>query len=313
MSLQDLVTQLTAQFSNPQPSERWAMYRLINPVVDFANESMDLLPYFEYNQTSSHGTHQSVDIALLDKHGVSKILVEAKRADRKVSPEQIAKYLDKTDRGIVTNGYIWILCLQDKHEALRVFTDSIDIGALKKVIGFIQGSADLDAKPNSVKDVYINTVKPKRIVNKAKISRPTHPVEVTNTSEEFLTFINSVDGRPDNELALLMSIEYFLKTSSSPENLNIETRKTRVSFFDDRLPRNERRMARIELHKSQPDILVRTWLVEKHSVLASIAQPTIHDKGPHMRRFRLSSKNQSEEFGRKLMSILQHEALKSAK
>jgi hypothetical protein len=59
MKFQDLVMQLTAQYSNPQPSERWAMYRLINPVMDFANDSMGLLPYFEYNQTSTHGNHQS--------------------------------------------------------------------------------------------------------------------------------------------------------------------------------------------------------------------------------------------------------------
>ena len=313
MTFKNLVKQLAAQFSNPQPSERWAMYRLINPVMDFANESMGLFPYFEYNQTSSHGTHQSVDIALLDEEDTSKILIEAKRADRKVSPEQIEKYLDKNDRGIVTNGYIWILCYQDTHEALRVFTDRIDIEALKKVVEFIQGSADLHAKPNSMKDVYANSVKPKRIVNKAKISRPMHPVEITNSSEDFLAFINSVAERPENELALLKSIQSFLETSTNLVNLTIESRKTRVSFFDDRLSRNERRMARIELHKSQPDILVRTWLVEKYAELASIAQPTIHDKGAHMRRFRLSTENQCDEFARKLMSILRHEALKRIK
>jgi hypothetical protein len=107
MDIDFLIKLLENNFANSQPSERWAMYRLINPVVDYANQSLGYTPYFEYNQTSSHGTHQSVDIALLDETYTPRIFVEAKRADRKISPEQIEKYLDVMDHGVVTNGYIW--------------------------------------------------------------------------------------------------------------------------------------------------------------------------------------------------------------
>ena len=84
INLDELISLLEHHFHDPQPSERWAMYRLITPVIDYANQSMGLFPYFEYNQTSSHGTHQSVDIALLDDQEIPRVLVEAKRADRKV-------------------------------------------------------------------------------------------------------------------------------------------------------------------------------------------------------------------------------------
>lgn len=100
MTFEELVNYLERQFAHPQPSERWAMYRLINPVIDYSTQETGLIPYFEYNQTSAHGTHQSVDIALLDKDSEPRIFIEAKRADRRVSPEQIEKYLESSDRGI---------------------------------------------------------------------------------------------------------------------------------------------------------------------------------------------------------------------
>lgn len=304
MQFRELTEYLAKQFSLPQPSERWAMYRLINPVMDYANQALGLIPYFEYNQTSSHGTHQSVDIALLDRDEHPIVFIEAKRADRKVSPEQIEKYLDSTDRGIVTNGYIWVLCFDGQHEAVTLYHRTLDDDALSKVIGFIQGSFTIAGKTNTTDDVYINPVKPRKIVNKVKISRPSHAVTVSSSQNEFVSFIADKQARPENELALLNAISDTLGTAEMPVALRIETRKTRVSFFDERLPRNDKRLARIELGKAQPDLLVRTWIVETHPELTDIAPTTIHDKGAHMRRFRLSNEEQSADFGKTLLSVL---------
>ena len=303
-NLNELVTFLENHFHKPQPSERWAMYRLIAPVVDYANQSMGLFPCFEYNQTSSHGTHQSVDIALLDDQDTPRVLIEAKRAGRKVSPEQIEKYLIHTTRGVVTNGFIWILCHQGKHEAVTLFKDHLETESLVRILGFLKGSNAITGKLSTSDHVYSNPVKVRRIVNKVKISRPTHSIAVCSTHEDLLGFIQSSENRPTNELALLHSICHALNENTTPECLRVETRKTRISFFDNRLSRNKNRLARIELGKAHPDILVRTWVVDKYPELTSIAKSDIHDKGAHMRRFRLGSEEQAAVFGRTMMIVL---------
>ena len=95
-----------------------------------------------------------------------------------------------------------------------------------------------------------------------------------------------------------------LEKEHKPDHLKIEARKTRISFFDDRLSRNEKRLARIELGKAQPDLLVRTSIVEGNPRLTKITPATIHDKGAHMRRFPLANEEQSENFGQLLVSII---------
>ena len=81
-----LISQMQEHLNAPQKSERWAMYRLIVPVIDLANSKLGLRAYFEFNQTSSHGTSQSVDVALLDEHS-PRVMVEAKRVDRRIAAE----------------------------------------------------------------------------------------------------------------------------------------------------------------------------------------------------------------------------------
>lgn len=303
-NLNELIVFLESHFHHRQPSERWAMYRLIAPVIDYANQSMGLSPFFEYGQPSSHGTRQSVDIALLDDQDTPIVLIEAKRADRKVSPEQIDKYLDQTTRGVVTNGFIWILCHEGKHEAVTLFKGRLETTSLERILGFLTGSYAISGKQNTSDHVYSNPVKVQRIVNKAKASRTVHPVTVCSTHEDLLGFIQSAENRPANELVLLHSICRTLNEITTPECLRIETRKTRISFFDDKLSRSRGRVARIELGKAQPDILVRTWIVDKHPELTSMVKPEIHDKGAHMRRFRLGSEEQATAFGRTMLVVL---------
>lgn len=304
MNLNQLIAYLKHHYQCSQPSERWAMYRLIAPVVDHANQSLGFVPYFEYNQTSAHGTHQSVDIALLDDQNQPNVLIEAKRAERNVSPEQIEKYLEYDVRGIVTNGFIWILCHQGKHEAITLFRDNLERASLERILHFIRGSAVLRGKLNHPDDVYVNPIRPQKSLKKESISRPTHPVTVCSSQEQLLDFISSNENRPHNESALLIAISEELTDDAITRFPRIETRKTRVSFFDDRQSGHKSRLARIELGKGQPDLLVRTWVVDQYPELSGIAQPTVHDKGAHMRRFRLSSADQAAAFGRTLVSVL---------
>ncbi|QWV06626.1 hypothetical protein KQ246_19790 (plasmid) [Pseudoalteromonas shioyasakiensis] len=109
------------------------MYRLIVPIVDFANTSMNMEPYFEFNQTSAHKTSQSVDIALLD-HEKPKVMIEAKRANRNIAPENIEKYLDNGVRGVVTNGFDWVLCHNSFHIVYSIWnneTNQVKVDSLE--------------------------------------------------------------------------------------------------------------------------------------------------------------------------------------
>ena len=141
MNKNDLIRQIQRHLDNPQKSERWAMYRLITPVVDFANSTMGLLAYFEFNQTSEHKTSQSVDIALLD--GTEpRVMVEAKRVDKRIAAEQISKYMRPDVRGVVTNGVHWVMCLNGRSKAVSI--RSTDDGkamvqSLNEVVAFIRG------------------------------------------------------------------------------------------------------------------------------------------------------------------------------
>lgn len=105
----------------------------------------------------------------------------------------------------------------------------------------------------------------------------------------------------DNAFLQALS-DQFEKHGGIPEHLRCEVRDSRVVFFDYRT--NGKRVARIELGKQQPDVLVLTDLVASAPHLSQIASAAPHDKGPHMRRFRLSGESQTKEFGKALAKAL---------
>lgn len=300
-----LLAHLDFHVQDPQPAERWVMYRLITPVVDYATVGMSVTLYFEFNQTSEHRTHQSVDIALLDNQNTPQVLVEAKRVNRKLSPEQIAKYLEPGVRGIVTDGYIWILCEGERHSTIRLFFDGQLVEeTLDQIVAFITGKPFTAEKVNSVSDEYSSTEKVHKVEKLHRAKRAKHTVQSTKNAEDFQAFIDTLDKSPAAEIALLSSIYKALQKLRTTPNFHWETRVTRVSFFDDSLPKKQQRLARIELGKKQPDILIRNEIVNKNLELAKIATPTIHDKGKHMRRFRIGSEADSKAFGTELIHAL---------
>ncbi|KQS87547.1 MULTISPECIES: hypothetical protein [unclassified Rhizobium] len=100
----------------PQPSERWAMYRLVCPVVDAACEVSFLEPFFEYPQPNGPNKRLSADIALMAEGRQTPIwLVEAKKFGKQVHPGMIDPYLNPGAMGCVTNGNQWIFKIAGRY------------------------------------------------------------------------------------------------------------------------------------------------------------------------------------------------------
>lgn len=306
--IEDLEEALSRHFASPQKSERWAMYRLINPVVDFAISEMGLEAYFEFNQTSTHGTSQSVDIALLDG-GIPVVLIEAKRADRRISAEQIGKYLSDDVRGIVSNGYNWILCLEGESKQLSIWDDAKGAcirESLTEITDFIQTGKSEGSEWDTSSSYMPPSVKPSKPSKQIKATRENKPITVAVSIEHCQSLIRGHPKATVLEVAFLESVIASVQKAMKciPTNCRVEFRESRVSFFNDELPGRSKRAGRIELGKKQPDILVLTSLVEEYGHISKIATPEPADKGPHMRRFRLSSTEQANLFGASLGSFI---------
>lgn len=307
MTRLELVDHLAMQFARVQKSERWAMYRLIAPVVDHANASMGLRVYFEFNQTSLHGTSQSVDIALLDNSGLPRVMIEAKRLDRAIAAEQIAKYLPADTRGIVTNGLHWVLCLNGRDKLVTLCdakSREMRPHALDEIVAFIRGESLLPQEWRSQQDDYVASfIRPERLTKTASAQRAVHDVTVVRDIRGFRAELDRLPGiSPLDRVLLTAMTQAFEELGQISSTLRIEFRKTRVSIFGECL--DGRRIARLELGKRQPDVLILTELVQGDEILCGLSQPAPHDKGPHMRRFRLSHDIQAASFGRAMAALL---------
>ncbi len=84
-----------------------------------------------------------------------------------------------------------------------------------------------------------------------------------------------------------------------------EGRKSRISFFDNTITGGSKRVGRIELRRNNPDILLLTDRCDNNKTLISkIIVPNIHDKGSHMRRFRIADSKQAVKFGELFTKII---------
>jgi hypothetical protein len=309
MDRADLLHHLGQQLVRPQKSERWAMYRLIVPVVDFANRTMGLRDYFEFNQTSRHGTSQSVDIVLLDPAGKPVVMVEAKRVDRSISAEQIDKYLEAGVRGIVSNGLHWVLCRDGRNRLVSICRESraVDPGAFDEIVSFVRGEAVPGSGWGSAEVEYTPSfLKPERIAKEVRAQRRASPMTVVSDLQQFRLEVDALQEASDLDLVFLTEISKAMDVAGKgfPGHLRCEVRQTRVSFFDRRRTSRSDRVARIELGKAQPDVLVLTELAQCDPALETLAMPVAHDKGPHMRRFRLSDTLQTQRFAGVLAALL---------
>ncbi len=309
-NINTLIELLEINISSTQPSERWAMYRLITPVVDYANKDLNLTAFFEYNQTSNHNRPQSVDIALLD--GKDEIvLIEAKGVEREVNSGHIKKYLAQAPkaRGVVTNGIKWILCYNNKNCLIPLSNskDKVNIDNIRVIIDFIRGK-----NINSLKweDSKILIKKRDSVVRTKQIAKSIRGQRIDNykirifNNQEFKHFLRTIQLK-ELEKVFLQSIVNSINDNKSFKNVYFEGRKSRVSFFDSTIIGRSKRVARIELGRNNPDILLLTDRHnKKRAKINKIISSEIHSKGDHMRRYRLANSEQSKRFGKLFTKII---------
>ena len=284
------------------------MYRLIIPIVDLANSQLNLTPYFEFNQTSAHGTSQSVDIALLDGP-TPKTMIEAKRADRRIGPDQIGKYLSRDVRGIVTNGFFWILCLNDLSRNLSLWdakSRTMNVDAVSEIVGFIRGRTHPDDNWSNTTKYVDAVVKPDKPVKERTAIRRSNEAQSALSLSRCEENLSELSRATDNERVFLRSLFLSMRHSLGdiPLDCEVQFRSSRVVFFRNETPSNSKRVGRIELGKTHPDILVSTEIVGNAPDLERISSSTPHDKGPHMRRFRLATKQDCQQFGSALGEVI---------
>ncbi|MDN3642921.1 hypothetical protein QWY87_09435 [Lutimonas halocynthiae] len=282
------------------------MYRLITPVVDFANKSIGHDVYFEFNQTSSHGASQSVDIAML-KAGKPVLMIEAKRINRKISAELITKYLEPGLRGIVTNGESWILCSDGKNNCISL-TDGEPIVVAKKldkIVSFIINGANQSDNWNEEPKYYRSEIQPIQLSKINKATRKSNAITQVKNFDQIIEFIKSAPKLSKLDIELLHSVFENLEQNGGFNDENdFEIRSTRLSIFQIMESTGKRvRIGRVEFGKRNPDVLVLTKLVEENSDFDFMTSAP-HDKGKHMRRFRPFDKEQVQLLGEALTKIL---------
>lgn len=299
-NLDDLISYLTKQIIRAQKSERWAMYRLIAPVVDFANRKNNLMDYFEYNQTSVHGAPQSIDIALL-KNDLPLVAVEAKRVDRTLSSGQITKYLEDGVRGAVTNGIDWILCWNGKYKAVPLLdtaTKKVIEKNILEVISFISLDACDTSDWSTTQQEVAPWIRPYTIEKKRLALHKENDKEIIAATGLLKARFAENPAISDLERVFLDSMcEEFERQGGKRASLRVEFRSSRLSFFDESSASNHKRVFRIEFGKKHPDILILAEIVNHNPELSETAVPFEHDKGSHMSRFRLSEVTQAKIFG----------------
>lgn len=296
-----LIRYLAHHCAAPQPAERWAMYRLITPVVDLACQTTGWRPFFEYNQTSAHHTSQSVDIALLDD-GMPRVLIEAKRARRPISRQQIEKYLEPGLSGIVSNGTDWILCRDELGHHVRIWDEAkqrVSRDDLEHVVAFITDGVFAGDQIDSEMDI-LPILHPDRPLKARRAARKQHAVESIGSSAALLAFceLNKRLTHLDRDF-LTAFAEAF---SEVPDYIRIEVRETRMSVWNVSNSGKDREM-RIEFGKRHPSVIVKSSIVAAQAELSEEFVHIRHDKHGGMREFRAAETLQARSLRHKVASI----------
>ncbi len=291
------------------------MYRLIAPIVDFANASGNYHVHFEYTQTSAHNTSQAVDIALLE-NSKPVVMIEAKRIGRKISSEQISKYLTAGVRGIVTNGACWILSFNDKSKAISIVKENnnlVDPSSIDEIVEFIQCLSTSSEDWTHGKKYIASRINAIPQLKSTKGTRKSNTSCITSDINSMRNAIFNLDTPSQLDRLLIESMmNNFEEHGRIPSYLRTEVRCSRIVFFDNRIKSGSSRVARIKLGRAQSDVLLLTTMVSRNDVFTKLAQSEAHDKGGHMRKYRLSSEEQAKLFGEQLAILLISDDSKNA-
>ena len=309
LTFDELARELERSMNAPQPSERWALYRLIAPVIDYANRDLGLKVYFEFPQNSRHGSSQSLDVALLTGHGECHLLLEAKRVARDISIEQISKYLLTDCRAIVTNGGGWLLSDNGRTIAKRLFSSAkseIDTAALADVIAFIKGELNSDESWQ-----FGNQILPALIITEAyhKLQKAFRRSNYAYSAADFDSAMCLLDSHCRPSVVDRAFLNELLRSCSAgqlfPPRFDVKIRSSRVVIVD-RCPLDtgRKRLVRLEVGKGRSDVLVSSALAATSETLDSVVTGFAHDKGAHMRRFRLGDETVAKLFAKSLASAM---------
>ncbi len=267
----------------PQPSERWAMYRLICPVTDAALEISGLEAFYEYSQPNGPNKRLSADIAIVQ--GSRPVwLIEAKKFARKLHPDLIDCYLKPGMMGAVTNGNHWIFLVRGKHVVYgpMVQPDGQVDGAVRGRVTRMLASKSED-EAFGLEDGWredwlgIAAVESPQIwyMNKATGSREfAEKLHFDTLGEAACAALKH--AKHGTSTALLL--EELLAAQVEIRGGSVEVSKNRLIWVLPGLGRG----ARVDLASRQLDMLVHNTLIDavgRDTISASIK---LHDKNHHM-------------------------------
>lgn len=274
----------------PQPSERWAMYRLICPVVDDACAKSGLEPYFEFSSPNGPNRRLSADIALMQ--GDRPVwLIEAKKYSRKVDPGMIEAYLKKGVMGAVSNGNYWVFKVDGRFLELGPLLGldgRIEKDAYAKITCILSSSSEEEtfSIANSWSDIWESkrsslVLKP-WIVSGGKGERSYHVKTRFDTLAEAVTVAR--EKTLDETMAAILLNDLLLVNKEQSIGYWEVNEERMVWWLNERV-----RGARLNLKGKQLELLVHNALigaVGRENIRASLK---MHDKNTAMTVIKASS------------------------
>lgn len=269
----------------PQPSERWAMYRLICPVVDAACSISGLEPFFEYAQPNGPNKRLSADIALTAEGRKTPVwLVEAKKFGRKIDPGMIDAYLNPGAMGLVTNGNQWIFKIAGRYLSVGPLlrpdgrVDEAIYNRLVEMIGTVEEASAL-----ALSDAWMDMWKATRQatgpaiwkISGGKGSRAYHEKTRYETLQEAAAAARTYTSSDTLAAALLDTI---IATGQQTPVGYFEVNEARMIWWVSEKVRG----ARLNLTGKHMEMLVDNCILDsfgRHNVKASIK---MHDKNIRM-------------------------------
>jgi len=306
MTKQELIKNLENQISLAQQSERWVMYRLINPIVDYACGLTGQLPYFEYPQAKDTPASEKIDIGIFDNFN-PKIFIEAKKLRKKIDPDLITHYLKDHIIGIVSNGYNWIIAIKKdssfEYSYLTIFKDEkIDLSNLDLLISVLTNQNTemllLQKSFNWRKDkIEIGNNLKTFIPPYQKAAKIYHEHKNFDKPDEAKKFIQDFEHISDIQNSFCFN--FLDEIENKKENLYFKIRKSRLSWFSP-----YKRLGRIEFNGEKGSILVATEIVEANPQLDRIIASKVHSKHRGMRVYDIFDEKTAAIFGKELGKII---------
>ena len=235
-------------------------------------------------------------------------MIEAKRVDRTISSGQISKYIDRDTRGIVTNGIDWICCYRNRtasistisQDSTKISKDAVEMLVKFITTGTINENLWVDG-PTEIK-ARISPIRPQK---EHLATRVISKTSVLHSAKEAINLVIENEKTSKLERLLIMSLLKNLGANSEENfRFRFDVRDGRLSIFDTNFDARSMRICRIAIGKQKPDVIFSSNLSEKAAALDLIAVPHEHDKGSHMKCYRLGSEEQTVEFGRALGILL---------